>query len=375
MQVYDSLTDVMGNTPLIRLKSVVEGRREDEQRPRQDRVPEPGGSVKDRIALRMVETAERRGQAAAGRRHRGADLGQHRRRAGHRRPGARLPVRVHLPGQGGRRQDRGAARLRRRGRGVPHQRAARPPRLLLQHRPPPRADDAQRLAPGPVRQPGQPGRALPLDRSGDLGADRRQDHPLRRGHRHRRHDLGHRPLPQGEVRQPGQGHRRRPRGLGLLGRDRPALPGRGRRRGHLADHLRPGNRRRGDRDQRRRLVRDDPAPRPRGGAARRRLVRPRRRRRARVAATADPDDVIVVILPDGGRGYLSKIFNDAWMADYGFLREQRRGPDGRRPARRQADATSRRWCTSTRTRPSPRPSRCCASTTSRNCRSCRRNRR
>jgi len=41
----------------------------------------------------------------------------------------------------------------------------------------------------------------------------------------------------------------------------------------------------------------------------------------RVAATAEPDDVIVVLLPDGGRGYLSKIFNDAWMSDYGFLRE------------------------------------------------------
>ncbi|MCU1616380.1 MAG: cystathionine beta-synthase [Frankiales bacterium] len=39
----------------------------------------------------------------------------------------------------------------------------------------------------------------------------------------------------------------------------------------------------------------------------------------RVAATAAPDDVIVVLLPDGGRGYLSKIFNDDWMADYGFL--------------------------------------------------------
>jgi cystathionine beta-synthase len=38
-----------------------------------------------------------------------------------------------------------------------------------------------------------------------------------------------------------------------------------------------------------------------------------------VAKTADPDDVIVVLLPDGGRGYLSKIFNDEWMADYGFL--------------------------------------------------------
>jgi len=46
----------------------------------------------------------------------------------------------------------------------------------------------------------------------------------------------------------------------------------------------------------------------------------------RVAATAAPDDVIVVILPDGGRGYLSKIFNDAWMSDYGFLREQAVGP-------------------------------------------------
>ncbi|MFA5566147.1 MAG: cystathionine beta-synthase [Acidimicrobiia bacterium] len=40
---------------------------------------------------------------------------------------------------------------------------------------------------------------------------------------------------------------------------------------------------------------------------------------AQVAATAPPDAVIVVLLPDGGRGYISKIFNDAWMADYGFL--------------------------------------------------------
>jgi cystathionine beta-synthase len=38
-----------------------------------------------------------------------------------------------------------------------------------------------------------------------------------------------------------------------------------------------------------------------------------------VARQAGPDDVIVVLLPDGGRGYLAKIFNDEWMADYGFL--------------------------------------------------------
>ena len=39
-----------------------------------------------------------------------------------------------------------------------------------------------------------------------------------------------------------------------------------------------------------------------------------------VAKREGPDALIVVLLPDGGRGYLSKIFNDQWMASYGFLR-------------------------------------------------------
>jgi cystathionine beta-synthase len=38
-----------------------------------------------------------------------------------------------------------------------------------------------------------------------------------------------------------------------------------------------------------------------------------------VAATLGPDELMVVMLPDGGRGYLSKIFSDQWMSDYGFL--------------------------------------------------------
>ncbi len=50
----------------------------------------------------------------------------------------------------------------------------------------------------------------------------------------------------------------------------------------------------------------------------------------RVAAAAEtgagPSAVIVVLLPDGGRGYLSKIFNDEWMADYGFLSAQTTEP-------------------------------------------------
>lgn len=36
------------------------------------------------------------------------------------------------------------------------------------------------------------------------------------------------------------------------------------------------------------------------------------------AQTAGPDDVIVAILPDGGRGYLRKIFSDDWMTSRGF---------------------------------------------------------
>jgi cystathionine beta-synthase len=33
----------------------------------------------------------------------------------------------------------------------------------------------------------------------------------------------------------------------------------------------------------------------------------------------DPDALMVVILPDGGRSYLSKVYSDTWMRQYGFL--------------------------------------------------------
>ncbi|MEA2254133.1 MAG: cystathionine beta-synthase, partial [Solirubrobacteraceae bacterium] len=33
----------------------------------------------------------------------------------------------------------------------------------------------------------------------------------------------------------------------------------------------------------------------------------------------DPHALIVVVLPDGGRSYLSKVYNDAWMTQHGFL--------------------------------------------------------
>src|SRR5246127_3018598 len=65
MQVYDSLSGLVGNTPLVRLRSVTRA------------IPgatvlakveyfNPGGSVKDRIALRMVAAAEASGDLGPG---------------------------------------------------------------------------------------------------------------------------------------------------------------------------------------------------------------------------------------------------------------------------------------------------------------------
>ena len=33
----------------------------------------------------------------------------------------------------------------------------------------------------------------------------------------------------------------------------------------------------------------------------------------------DPDALVVVLLPDSGRGYLSKLYNDDWMRENGFI--------------------------------------------------------
>ena len=33
----------------------------------------------------------------------------------------------------------------------------------------------------------------------------------------------------------------------------------------------------------------------------------------------DPDALVATIIPDGGRPYVSKVFNDSWMREYGYL--------------------------------------------------------
>ena len=100
-----------------------------------------------------------------------------------------------------------------------------------------------------------------------------------------------------------------------------ALPRRGRRRGLLAADLRPVDRRPLRHGLRPRRLPHHAPPGDGRGHPRRRLGRPRRPRRARGRARASttPSAMVAVILPDGGRSYLSKVYNDAWMTQHGFL--------------------------------------------------------
>ncbi len=67
MRYVDSVVELIGNTPLVRLNKVTEGI-----------VPKdgpivlakveylnPGGSIKDRIAVRMIDAAEKEGPASS----------------------------------------------------------------------------------------------------------------------------------------------------------------------------------------------------------------------------------------------------------------------------------------------------------------------
>lgn len=64
MNVHESLVELMGNTPLVRLRRVTAGLRP--QVLAKLEYLNPGGSVKDRIAPRMIEAGERSGALKPG---------------------------------------------------------------------------------------------------------------------------------------------------------------------------------------------------------------------------------------------------------------------------------------------------------------------
>ena len=92
----------------------------------------------------------------------------------------------------------------------------------------------------------------------------------------------------------------------------------------------------------------------------------------KVAEEAGPDALVVVLLPDGGRGYMSKIFNDAWMSSYGFLRSRLDGSTEQPTVGdvlRGNPAPCPTWCTPTRPKRCATRSAFCVSTGCPRCRS------
>lgn len=64
MQFHDSMISLVGNTPLVRLNNVTKGIKATVLA--KVEYFNPGGSVKDRIALRMIEAAEESGALKPG---------------------------------------------------------------------------------------------------------------------------------------------------------------------------------------------------------------------------------------------------------------------------------------------------------------------
>ena len=333
----------------------------------------PGGSIKDRVAVALIEAAERDGRLRPGGHDRRADLRQHRDRAGDRGAAEGLPGDRGHARQDVQREDRSAARVRSRGGAGADRRATRLPAVLLPGRRPADRGDPGRVPAQPVLQPGQPAGALRVDRARAVGADRAAASPTsspasgRAARSPARSATCASAIPTWSSSAPTPRGRSTPAGAENV---RPYLvegvgedfwpetfdPTVDRPLGH---GLRP------------RRVPDHAPARARRGDPRRRLGRARAARRAEVAAEIDdPEAMIVVILPDGGRSYLSKIYSDAWMRQYGFL-ERDSEPDGRRRAARKREAgevpslvTRAAPTTASATR-----SRCCTSTASPSCRS------
>ena len=225
--IAQSVVDLIGNTPLVRLRRMSEVEQIPSVLAMKMETTNPGGSSKDRPALEMVLAAERDGLLRPGGTiveptsgNTGVGLAIVAAQRGYRcvfvMTDKVAPEKISL--------------LKAYGAEVvvcPVAVAPEDPQSYysVAER---LTNELARVPPEPVRQPGQPAVAREDHRPRAVGPDSRPHHPLRRRRRHVRVDHRRRPLPQGPE-PGGADHRRRPRGLGVLRRVRPAVPRRGRR--------------------------------------------------------------------------------------------------------------------------------------------------
>ena len=152
--IKDSILDAIGHTPLVRLSRIAAGLTP--QLVAKVEALNPGGSIKDRVAIALIEAAERDGHLRPGGTiveptsgNTGTGLAIAARLKGYR-------VIAVMPDKMSQREDRPPARLRRRGRRRADRRRAESPRVLLPRRRPPGRGDPRRLPAQPVLQPANP---------------------------------------------------------------------------------------------------------------------------------------------------------------------------------------------------------------------------
>ena len=194
-RIYDSITDTIGDTPLVRLDRLAKEKGVGAEILAKLEFFNPLASVKDRIGVSMIDAMERAGVCARPRRDGRADLRQHRHRARLRRRRARLQAHPRDAGidVGRAPQDAGAARRRTRadpgaaGHEGRHRQGQRD-----------RRGDARRRHAAAVREPRQSRNPPPHDGGGNLERHRGRGRHRRFRRRHRRHDHRRRPGAEGE---------------------------------------------------------------------------------------------------------------------------------------------------------------------------------
>ena len=129
-KICDNILEAIGDTPLVRINRLTRGVIQADVLAKVETF-NPGNSIKDRMAVRMIEDAERSGALEARRHDHRGHLRQHRHGPGDRRRDQGLQVHLHHHRQAVEGEGRRAQGVRRRRHRLPDQRRAGRPALVL----------------------------------------------------------------------------------------------------------------------------------------------------------------------------------------------------------------------------------------------------